>query len=157
MKQKEIIQIVGWVLIFEFIGFCLGAITKANIYPWYEFLNKSIFTPPNITFSIVWPILYVMVALAGYLLWKHRHQSIAKTAIFFYALQILMNWSWTALFFQFHYIGLSFLWIVMIAGFTLVTIYLTKDKFKLISLILIPYFLWLVFAAYLNGAIWILN
>lgn len=155
--RNKIIQIASWILIFEVIGFYLGLITKENISPWYQLLNKSIFTPPNIAFSIIWPILYVMLALAGYLLWQHRHRSIVRTATFFYAAQILMNWLWTPLFFYFHLIGLSFLWIIIMAGFTLVTIYLTKDKFKLISIMLIPYFLWLVFAAYLNGAIWILN
>jgi len=155
--RKKIIQISSWILIFEIIGFYLGLITKENINPWYQLLNKPIFTPPNIAFSIIWPILYVMLALAGYLLWQHRHQSIVRTAIYFYAAQILMNWLWTPLFFYFHLIGLSFLWIIIIAGFTFVTIYLTKDKFKLISIMLTPYFLWLVFAAYLNGGIWMLN
>lgn len=154
---KKIIQIACWILIFEFIGFYLGVITKSNISSWYQLLNKPIFTPPNVVFSIIWPILYAMLALVGYLLWQHRHRSIARTAIFFYATQMLMNWLWTPLFFHFHFIGLSFLWIVIIAGFTLTTIYLTKDKFKLISRMLIPYFIWLMFAAYLNGAIWLLN
>lgn len=155
--RKTIIQIVCWILIFQLVGFYLGLITKANISPWYELLNKPIFTPPNMVFSIIWPILYVLLALAGYLLWQYRRRSIARTAIFFYAAQIVMNWLWTPLFFYFHFIGLSFLWIIIIAGFTITTIYLTKDKFKLISIMLIPYFIWLIFAAYLNGALWMLN
>lgn len=155
--RKTIIQIVCWILIFQLVGFYLGLITKANISPWYELLNKPIFTPPNMVFSIIWPILYVLLALAGYLLWQYRRRSIAGAAIFFYAAQIVMNWLWTPLFFYFHFIGLSFLWIIIIAGFTLTTIYLTKDKFKLISILLIPYFIWLIFAVYLNGALWMLN
>ncbi|MBX9785699.1 MAG: tryptophan-rich sensory protein [Alphaproteobacteria bacterium] len=155
--RKKIIQISSWILIFEVIGFYLGLITKENINPWYQLLNKPIFTPPNMVFSIIWPILYVLLALASYLLWQHRRRSGARTAIFFYATQILMNWLWTPLFFYFHFIGLSFLWIIIIAVFTLTVIYLTKDKFKLISIMLIPYFAWLVFAVYLNGGIWVLN
>lgn len=155
--SKKLLSAIIWVIVFQIIGYLLGKITQTNILDWYHLLHKSSLTPPPLVFAIVWPILYTMIALSGWLLWQQRQQKTAKIALGFYGTQVAMNWAWTPLFFHFHLIGLSFIWIILIAIITLITIYLTKNKFRISSLLLIPYFVWLVFAAYLNGAIWILN
>lgn len=155
--KKNWAQAIIWIVAFQIIGLVLGLLTKDNIMSWYQYLNKSNVTPPSIAFSIVWPILYVMIALAGYSLWRQRKDPDAKIAFYFYSAQLIMNWLWTPLFFQLHYIGLSFVWILILTLLTLITIYLTRKKFKFACLMLVPYFLWLLFASYLNGTIWMLN
>ena len=155
--RKTWIQAIIWILVFQVIGLILGLMTKDNILSWYQLLHKSYLTPPALVFSIVWPILYVMIALAGYSLWRQRKEPGAKIALYFYSAQLLMNWAWTPLFFQLHYIGLSFIWILILSLLTLITIFLTKQKFKFACYMLVPYFLWLLFASYLNGSIWMLN
>ena len=149
--------VVLWILSFELIGLLLGFITSANIETWYAFLKKPALTPPAIVFSTVWPILYAMLALVGYSLCQRPRTSKTNTAITLYSLQMLMNWLWTILFFYFHLIGFSLLWIIVMALLTLVTIVLTKSQFKLTTLMILPYFIWLLFAVYLNAAIWIMN
>lgn len=155
--KKNWAQAIIWVVAFQVIGLILGLLTKDTIMSWYQYLNKSNLTPPSIAFSIVWPILYVMIALAGYSLWRQRKDPDAKIALYFYSAQLLMNWLWTPLFFRLHYIGLSFVWILILTLLTLITIYLTRKKFTFACLMLVPYFLWLLFASYLNGTIWMLN
>ena len=150
-------QAIIWILIFQIIGLTLGLMTKNNIMSWYQLLHKSELTPPSVVFSIVWSILYTMIALAGYSLWKQRNDHDARIALYYYGAQLIMNWIWTPLFFQFHYIGFSFLWILIIILLTFITLYLTKNKFKFAWFMLAPYFLWLIFASYLNGIIWIMN
>jgi translocator protein len=146
-----------WILVFQFVGYLLGRMTRFNIETWYQTLHKSSLNPPEIVFPIVWGVLYVMIALAGWWLWQHRDQTRAKVALVFYGIQVLMNWAWTPIFFQFHQIQLSFYWIVGLLLVTLATIIITWNKFKFATIMLIPYWLWLVFACYLNGVIWLRN
>lgn len=155
--KKTWSQAIIWILILQVIGLMLGLMTKDNILSWYQLLHKSSLTPPPLLFSIVWPILYIMIALAGSSLWRQRNDPNAKLAFYFYSAQLIMNWIWTPLFFQLHYIGFSFVWILTLTLLTLITIYLTKKKFKFACLMLVPYFLWLLFASYLNGTIWMMN
>lgn len=156
MNFKEWIKLIIWIAAFEIIGFIFGMLTQANL-DWYEGLNKSVFTPPDSVFSIVWSILYAVMAIVGWALWKDRNNIQTKLAIYLYFIQLLMNWAWTPLFFQLHLLGFSFLWIITMVFLNGVIIISLKDEKKVIAFALIPYFLWLVFAAYLNGVIWGLN
>lgn len=146
-----------WMMVFQVIGYGLGRITQHDIVSWYPTLHKSTLTPPDIVFPIVWFILYCMLAVSGYALWQHRHQPTAKLALVFYGLQMLLNWAWTPFFFYFHWIGASLFCITSIIILTLITIIITRKTYKLSSILLIPYFIWLLFAGYLNAMIWILN
>jgi len=149
--------IIVWILVFQIIGYFLGAISQVNSATWYQTLNKSSLTPPAIVFPIVWSILYAMIAISGWYLWQHRQQPQAKTALGFYSAQMVLNWAWSPLFFNFHLIAVSFYCIILIAFLTLITILRTKNNFKFSSIMLIPYFIWLIFAGYLNGVLWMLN
>lgn len=142
---------------FELIGFILGLLTRANIPSWYEGLYKSILTPPRWVFSVVWIILYAFLAIVGFILWQNRSKPQIRRALNLYLVQLIMNWVWTPLFFQLHWIGFSFLWIVVIIGLNAIIILNLNKIEKGITLLLIPYFLWIIFAGYLNGMIWILN
>lgn len=153
----KIRDVLLWIMSFQIVGYFLGKITRHDILSWYPGLHQSSLTPPNIVFPVVWFVLYCMIAVAGYALWQKRHQPQAKLAFVFYVLQVLLNWAWTPLFFYYHWVGASLLCIVAIAFFTLVTIILTRNAYKLSCYLLIPYFVWLVFAGYLNAVIWMLN
>lgn len=157
MKSKEWIKLIVWIVAFEAIGFLLGMLTQANLYPWYEGLNKSALTPHGSVFSIVWSILYVLLAIVGWALWKDRDSIKSKRLIYLYFIQLLMNWAWTPFFFHLRWLGFSFLWILVMVFINGVIIINIKNEKKAIALALIPYFIWLIFAAYLNGVIWVLN
>ncbi len=157
MNKKGWIKLTIWIVTLQAIGFFLGLLTQANLQSWYVGLNKSMLTPPGWAFSIVWSILYVLLAVAGWELWRQRENIEIRPALYFYMSQLLMNWAWTPLFFQLHWIGFSLIWILILTSLTFLTIYSIKNKKKGISLLLIPYFIWLLFATYLNYAIWLLN
>ena len=146
-----------WIIVFQFIGYLLGRMTQHDIPFWYLSLHKSILTPPNIVFPIIWSILYVMLAISGYSLWQHRHQSKARLAFVFYVLQVLLNWAWTPIFFYLHWIGTSFLCLMVIIILTLMTNITTRNTYKLSCIMLIPYLIWLIFAGYLTAILWIGN
>ncbi len=157
LSLKEWIKVTTWILAFEGIGFFLGMLTQANIHPWYEALNKSALTPPGPTFSIVWSILYALLAIVGWALWQKRDNPKVKRLTYLYFIQLLMNWAWTPLFFHLHLLGFSFLWIVVMVCINAVIIMNIKNEKKEVAFALTPYLLWLIFAAYLNGVIWALN
>ena len=146
-----------WIVVFQIVGYCLGRITQHDIVSWYPTLHKSILTPPNIVFPIVWFILYCMIAISGYSLWQNRHEPKAKLALKFYGVQVLLNWAWSPLFFYFHGIVTSFFCIIAIIILTFITIILTRRTYKLSCILLLPYLVWTIFAGYLNGVLWILN
>ena len=157
MNKNSWIKLIIWIITFELIGFSLSIMTEANIHSWYEGLNKSILTPPGFVFSIVWSILYVLLAIAGWMIWQKRENIEMRPALYLYISQLLMNWAWTPLFFQLHLIGYSLIWLLIMTFLTLLTIYSIKNKEKLVIYLLVPYFIWLIFATYLNYAIWLLN
>lgn len=132
-------------------------LTQANIPSWYEGLNKSGLTPPGPVFSIVWSILYALLAIVGWVLWCSRNESEMRSVFYLYSVQMLMNWAWTPLFFVLHWTGLSLLWILVMASLTELLILSLKNKKKSLAILLLPYLVWLLFAAYLNGVIWLLN
>ena len=157
LKQNKWVKLAIWIIAFEGAGFLLGIITKTNLDSWYVALNKSALTPPGFVFSIIWSILYALLAIVGWSLWENRNNHKIRQLIYIYFAQIVMNWSWTSLFFQLHWLGFSFLLIICMLCLNAILIVGLKNEKKELTIALIPYVLWLTFAAYLNGVIWILN
>ncbi|WP_237759132.1 TspO/MBR family protein [Legionella erythra] len=157
MKIKSGGLLILWVFVLQGMGFLLGLLTRANISPWYEHLNKSMLTPPPWVFSSVWILLYVLLAIVGWALWDDRKRGGIKPLFYLYLVQLFMNWMWTLFFFQWHWLGFSFLWIILIAGVTGVLIFQLYDRKRVLAVLLMPYLTWLAFAAYLNGVIWFFN
>ena len=77
MLINKYLKLLLWIVLFQSIGFLMGMLTQANIYPWYEQLNKSDLTPPGFVFSIVWTFLYVLLAVIAWILWD-KNQAPSK-------------------------------------------------------------------------------
>lgn len=149
-KQFTYISLLIWIIAILFIGTSIGAFTKTEINTWYTLLNRSALTPANYIFPIAWTILYVMIASSGWLIWRSPHFSNLNWIKGLYIFQLLLNWSWTPLFFIGHFIGLSFAVLLIIDIMVALIIYLTSPRMKTVSMMMLPYFLWLLFATYLN-------
>lgn len=154
--MRKFLKALSWVISFQFIGFLIGQMTKNNIDTWYVHLIKSPLNPPQLVFPIAWSILYVMIALSGYCLFESKEKDNALAKIF-YIIQIIMNWTWTPIFFGLHQIKLSFIWIIFVGIFTLLTIIASFKKNICASILLMPYFIWVIFASYLNYYIFVHN
>lgn len=116
---------------------------------WYESVKPAI-TPPNITFGIVWTILFVMIATAMYFSLSNSKGKMTKTLVTLFAINLVLNVLWSALFFGAHnatgaFIDLLLLWISIVA-----LIYYTWKVSKLSSWMLLPYAIWVTFAGLLN-------
>ena len=136
----------------------LSAFITQNSMDIFKLLNKPPLTPPGIFFPIVWSILYILMGISSYLVLVSREDandiSIAITA---YLLQLLVNILWPIFFFRFNLYLFSFLVIIILWFFILRTIRLFYNICKTSAYLLIPYLLWVTFAAYLNLGFVILN
>jgi len=125
---------------------------------WYETLNKPAWTPPNWLFGPAWTVLYLMIAIAGWIIFTHA--TTATTKILWSA-QLVVNAAWSLLFFGAHQMGLALIDVIAMSALALALIVvLLRDVFpwsRLAALLLIPYWLWVTFAAALNASIWLRN
>lgn len=156
IKRIKIFKIVVYIVSFQLVGYLLGKITRNNMV-WYHDLNKFLLTPLTYLFPIIWSLLYFIISIILWFLLDNKGKLTSKFTLPTYILHILLNWSWTPIFFGLHYIGLSLICIVLMILTTIMTIITVKPNYPLISLALTPYFCWQIFAAYLNLYIVIYN
>lgn len=153
--MQKIIQPALWILGYQAIAYGIGMSTRANM-GWYDTLEKSTLNPPDIAFPIVWTILYVLLALAGWTIWQGRKT--APKAFVAYWVQMALNWGWSFVFFVGHLVFIGFVWIVLLDIAMLVFIVMAwKADMKPAALLVLPTLLWGSFAGYLNYMIWVLN
>ena len=158
MKQRE-----RWIGLVVFIVLCLGAgglgamATTPEIEGWYKTLAKPSFNPPDYIFGPVWTTLYVMMAVAAWIVWKPEGLRAAATPLALFAVQIGLNIAWSWIFFGMHQPGWAFMEILVLW----LTIIATTVAFFRSSLmagwLMTPYLAWVSFAAVLNFAIWRMN
>ena len=131
--------------------------TSASVDTWYAGLRKPSINPPDWVFGPVWIALYIAMALAAWLVWRQHHRAAVGGAILLYAIQLVLNVGWTAAFFGMR----STLAGLVVIGALWIAILATIIAFSHISasafLLMIPYLLWVSFAALLNYRIWQLN
>jgi translocator protein len=153
-KYKKYISLMLWVFALILIGSVIGSSTKTGVNTWYKDLNRSPLSPPNYLFGIVWTILYAMIATSGFLIWQNQYFPRLRLIKILYAVQLILNFSWTPLFFSYQLVGTSLLCIILMSTLVACMIYLSYEKIRTVSILMIPYLLWLLLATYLNFYIW---
>ncbi len=151
---KLLISVVGC----ELVGFLGTPFTISAIPGWYASLHKPFFAPPHWIFGPVWTLLYFLMGVAFYLIWKQGWQKKkVKMAGGFFLAQLALNFIWSPIFFGLRAPLPAFVVIVMMW----VLIAMTMKKFfpvsRLAFYLLVPYLLWVSFATVLNAAIVLLN
>lgn len=124
---------------------------------WYGQLNKPVLNPPDYIFGPVWTVLYLLMAISAWMVWKKYGLRNAKLPLALFLFQLILNALWSWLFFGLQMPGVAFveiliLWVVIIA--TIVSFW--RFYFPA-GAILIPYIIWVSFAVYLNWSIWRMN
>ena len=117
---------------------------------WYNKLNKSKYNPPSWIFGVVWPILYMFMIISFIIVKKNEKCKNYCDPLKFFTIQLLFNLIWTTIFFKFKNIKLALLDLILIIIFTFITIIQFYKISLTATLFLIPYFMWLCFALYLN-------
>lgn len=135
------------------IGGIIGLIISSSID--YNQLVKPALAPPSIVFPIVWTILYILMGIF-YARLEIGDKADSKIKIIYY-LQLFVNAMWSILFFSLDLKLFSFIWIILLDILVITMIYLFYKKDKIAGLLQIPYLIWILFASYLNLAIYFLN
>ena len=144
-------------LIIPFLASAIGGFFTANsVSTWYITINKPFFNPPSWIFGPVWTLLYLLMGISLYFIWINKGKN-KKPAFQVFGVQMFLNALWSVLFFGlqkplFAFIEIIFLWLAILAT----TIYFYRIN-KVSAYLLIPYILWVSFAAILNFSIFILN
>ena len=146
MIKRAFFSLITWIIAFQLVSITIGYVTRFVMYPWYGQLIKSSLTPPGYYFGIIWPLLYISLAILGWKLHKERE----KTILTWYWTGMLLNWLWSPVFFTLHlsWVALSILiLLVTINAYILIKL---RIRYTNYAYMILPYFLWLCFALYLN-------
>jgi len=125
---------------------------------WYNTLNKPFFTPPSWLFGPAWTVLYILMGVSAYLVWKKGFKKKQiKEALKIFAIQLVLNLSWSPIFFGAKQIFLALIVIIIMWIIIFKTIKVFAKIDKTASYLLYPYILWVSFATILNFSVWLLN
>ena len=153
---KQILGLVGWFVV-SFAACAIGAVASIQAKSFYSQLVQPSWSPPAWVFGPVWTILYALMAIAAWLVWRSGGFRSHRAALSLFLVQLALNALWSWLFFAWHHGAAAFadivaLWILILA--TLITFWRVRP---LAGGLFIPYLLWVSFAAALNFSIWQLN
>jgi len=142
----------------------LGSIATAdNVDGWYADAEKAPWNPPNWLFGPAWTLLYTLIAVAAWLIWRERKRTDVRRPLALYVAQLVLNAIWTPVFFGLYpVIGAPALWIALVIILALdVMVVVTMIRFhpvrRAAAWLLVPYLAWITFATTLNAALAILN
>jgi tryptophan-rich sensory protein len=152
--------IADFLALLGFLAACFAAASTGAVFrpgAWYELLAKPPWRPPDWLFGPVWAVLYTMIAVSGWLVWRRVGFAGGALPLLAYAVQLALNAAWSAIFFGLRRPGLAFAEIVLLWASIAATIVLFRQIDALAALLLVPYLAWVSFAAVLNLAIVRLN
>ena len=153
-------DLLSIVVLIGFVAACFLAATTGILFKpgaWYAQLRKPTWRPPNWLFAPVWTVLYLMIALAGWLVWHAAGFFGAGLALSLYAVQLLLNAAWTPVFFGLHRLDLGFAVIILLWLSIAATITAFAPVSAAAAWLMVPYLAWVSFASLLNFAVWQLN
>ena len=155
MNYKKLILSI---LIPVTVGAISGFFTNSGVEGWYAVANKPSFNPPNWVFAPVWTTLYILMGIAMYLVWNAPiDEKKKRRALLLYALQLMLNFLWSFIFFEMQQPGAALIEIVLMWFSILLTLLAFGKINKAAAWLLVPYICWVSFAMVLNYEIWRLN
>ena len=158
MSLSDILRLVVACVVCLSVGLIGSLAVGGSFTTWYATIEKPAFTPPSWVFGPVWTILYVLMGVAAFLVWKKGlDQPAVKVALAWFLVQLALNASWTPVFFGLHRPDLALIVILLLWGALVVTMLCFVRVSRPATLLLVPYLLWVSVAAVLNASIWHLN
>ena len=166
--QRQIVAAVLFLAAVAAIAFFGSLATTPNTDGWYTEVERAPWSPPDWLFGPVWTVIYLLIAIAGFLIWRAGFRgsgrpNAARRSLAIYIAQLVLNSIWSPLFFAgYPLMGEAAWWLALIdiAALIALVVWLlvSATKWSKVSVILlVPYLVWLIFASTLNGAIIALN
>lgn len=153
MKGRGVLSLLA------FFAACLAAASSGAIFKpgaWYARLEKPVWTPPNLAFPIVWTVLFTLMAVAGWLVWRERGVD-AWPVLALFGVHLVVNAAWSYLFFGRRRLDWAMADVTVLAAMVATLAFLFAGVSQLAGLMLVPYLFWVLLAATLNARILQLN
>ncbi len=154
--RRQLIGLLIWLAI-VFIAAAIGGAASITAEPFYLQLEQPEWAPPASIFGPVWSVLYALMGVAAWLVWCVDGFWGARPALTLFLLQLAVNVLWSWMFFGWHLGGLAFIDILLLLSLIVVMMIMFWHIRPLAAVLLIPYLLWVSFAAALNYSVWQLN
>lgn len=157
MKRKiNWLQLIIIIVVTELVG-VLGNILSGNARGVYASFEKPPLSPPGWLFGVIWPILYLLMAIAVYIIYEAPPSPDSERATNLYWLQLFVNFFWPVVFFRFGWYWVAVAVIILLDILVVITMKYFYDINKTAAYLLIPYLVWILFATYLNIGVAVLN
>lgn len=155
LRRNPWLVLAGLIVLCLAVGSIGGFATQPSIDSWYRTIAKPDWTPPDWVFGPVWTVLYIMMAVAAWLVWKTGDR--VRPAMALFGVQLAFNLLWSLLFFGARSPGLALIEVVFLWGSVLLTMLAFFGRQSTAGWLFVPYLAWVSFAAVLNFAIWSMN
>ena len=155
-RWHSLVVLAGIVIATEFLPALVRLFGAPDWDPWYGSLVKPPWTPPDWVFPVVWPTLYLLMAVAAWLVWRAGRER-SRGALALYAVQLAVNASWSWIFGGLKSLFGGFLVILVLWALLVPMIAAFRRHSRVAAVLLLPYLAWVTFAAVLNFAVWRLN
>lgn len=153
-RIREWIGLLVWIGV-SFVPAWVGA--RATDPGWYAALEQPGWAPPTWLFSPAWTLLYLLMGIAAWMVWRRAGFRAASTALVLFLIQLVFNAGWSWLFFGIRRPDLAFAEIVLLWALILATLLAFRKHHRAAAWLLVPYLLWVAYAAALNFSLWQLN
>lgn len=147
---------VYWIAGTLLVGVLAAFLTRGNM-EFYETINKPTLAPPGSWFPVVWTILYILMGIGAALIYIKGSGEQRFCALRLYVIQLIFNFLWTIVFFNFRWFLFAFIWLMILWVLIIAMIVKFYKISPAAAYMQIPYLLWVTFAAYLNFMIYLLN
>lgn len=155
-RQRQAVGLAVW-LVVSFLAAALGGAASIEAGPFYGYLARPDWAPPAAIFGPVWTVLYLLMGVAAWLVWQVGGWRAARAALTLFLVQLALNALWSWLFFGWHLGALAFVDILLLWALIAATLISFWRIRPLAGALLLPYLLWVSFAAALNYSVWRLN
>lgn len=157
MSIKDILKLCGCILICEIAGICGSFFTAPKVQTWYQTISKPEFNPPDWVFAPAWTTLFILMGISLFIIIKDGFSPEKKLPIIAFFVQLVINISWSAVFFGLESIAGGLIVIILLIIFIILMIVSFYKVSKGAALLNIPYLLWVGFATLLNYSLYVLN
>jgi len=154
--SRQAIGLVGWLLM-TFAAAAIGAVASVDAGAFYGQLARPSWAPPGWLFGPVWSVLYALMAVSAWWVWRARGFTGARSALVLFIVQLAANALWSWLFFAWHQGGLAFAEVLLLWCLVTATVISFRRVSSIAAALLIPYLAWVTFASALTFSVWRLN
>ncbi|WP_372370063.1 TspO/MBR family protein [Candidatus Uabimicrobium sp. HlEnr_7] len=155
--MKKISGLVVAIYVCFTAAFIGSVVTRVSVKTWYQTLKKPAWNPPDWIFAPVWSTLFLLMAISIWLIWLKREEHKIEKQITLFSIQLITNILWSTLFFGMQNPDLAFVGIIVLIIAIIATMVAFLEINKTAGYLMIPYILWVIFAAFLNVTICWLN